>query len=155
MIYSDKVKRVLKNNNGISILNLEGSYLRKLKKRKNKSTAKLYYNTNEEIKFKNKDGKELTLKPTYEKLYSAKMVLSLETYRAFQNEELKNEIINYETNKPIDIEEFKEENKELYSKLFVNLKFEKKSIRFDDEGNKEITSKKDIRFNVYKNNNRR
>lgn len=152
MIYSDKVKRVLKNNNGISILNLEGSYLRKLKKRKNKSTAKLYYNTNEEIKFKNKDGKELTLKPTYEKLYSAKMVLSLETYRAFQNEELKNEIINYETNKPIDIEEFKEENKELYSKLFVNLKFEKKSIRFDDEGNKEITSKKDIRFNVYKNN---
>ena len=131
MIYSDKVKRVLKNNNGISILNLEGSYLRKLKKRKNKSTAKLYYNTNEEIKFKNKDGKELTLKPTYEKLYSAKMVLSLETYRAFQNEELKNEIINYETNKPIDIEEFKEENKELYSKLFVNLKFEKKSIRFE------------------------
>ena len=67
MIYSDKVKRVLKNNNGISILNLEGSYLRKLKKRKNKSTAKLYYNTNEEIKFKNKDGKELTLKCTYEK----------------------------------------------------------------------------------------
>ena len=65
---NNKVKTILKNNNGVSILNLEGSYLRKNKENK------LYYNTKEEISFKNKDGQLIKIKPTYGKLYSAKMV---------------------------------------------------------------------------------
>lgn len=143
----NKIKDILKYNNGVSILNLEGSYLRENKK------GKLCYNTKEEIQFKNKKGKLITVKPTYEKIYSAKMVLSLETFRAFNNfKELKNEIINSENNKPIDFETFEERNKELYTKLFVNLKFEKNSIKFDENGDKQITKKKDIRFNVYTEN---
>ena len=144
---NNKVKTILKNNNGVSILNLEGSYLRKNKENK------LYYNTKEEISFKNKDGQLIKIKPTYGKLYSAKMVLSLETFRAFNNfKELKNEIINSKNNKPIDLKNFEEKNQELYTKLFVNLKFEKNSIKFDEKGNKQITNKKDIRFNVYTEN---
>lgn len=146
---NNKIKDILLNNNGVSIINIDGSYLRKDKH------GKLYYNTNEDIKFKNKDGIEITIKPTYEKIYTAKMVLSLETFRAFNKDELKNEIINSETNKPIDIESFNEKNKELYTKLFVNLKFEKNSIRFEENDEnvlKKTTSKKDIRMDVYTKN---
>ena len=140
----NKIKNILKNNNGFSILNLEGSYLRK------DDDGNLYYNTTEIITFKNKDGKEIKIIPSYEKLYSAKMTLSLETYRAFGNfNQLKDEIIEKDSNKPIDFSTYKKVGQELYSKLFINLKFEKKAIRFDKEGNKEITSKKDIRNNVY------
>lgn len=142
----NKIKNILLRNNGVSIINIEGAYLRKDKK------GKLYYNTKEDIKFKNKEGKEVIVTPSYEKLYTAKMVLSLETFRAFSKEELKDEIILKETNKPIDIETFEEKGKELYSNLFVNLKFEKNSVRFDENGDKNITSKKDIRNNVYSEN---
>lgn len=140
----NKIKNILKNNNGFSILNLEGSYLRK------DNDGNLYYNTTEIITFKNKDGKEVKIVPSYEKLYSAKMTLSLETYRTFGNfNQLKDEIIEKDSNKPIDFLTYKKEGQELYSKLFINLKFEKKAVRFDKEGHKEITSKKDIRNNVY------
>ena len=44
----NKIKNILKNNNGFSILNLEGSYLRK------DDDGNLYYNTTEIITFKNK-----------------------------------------------------------------------------------------------------
>ena len=140
-----KIKDILLNNNGISIINLEGAYLRKDEK------GKLYYNTKEEIKFKNKEGKEIIVTPTYEKLYTAKMVLSLETYRAFNKQELKDEIILKDNNKPIDLSTFDEKGKELYSNLFVNLKFEKNAVRFN-EGIKDITNKKDIRNSVYNEN---
>ena len=50
---NNKIKDILLNNNGVSIINIDGSYLRKDKH------GKLYYNTNEDIKFKNKDGIEI------------------------------------------------------------------------------------------------
>lgn len=138
-----KLIDILLNNNGVSIMNLEGSYLMRNKK------GKLYYNSKEKIKFKNKDGKEMELTPTYIKLYNAKMPLSLETYRAFNL--IPNEIYDKSDNKLINIEDYDKKGQELYTKLFINFKFEKNKVEFDEDGNKKVTKKNNIRKEIYTN----
>lgn len=138
-----KLIDILLKNNGVSIMNLEGSYLRRNKKNE------LYYNSKEKILFKNKKGQKMELTPTYIKLYNAKMPLSLETYRAFSL--LPNEIYSKTDNRIINIKEYDKTGQELYTKLFINFKFEKNKVEFDEEGSKKITKKSDIRQEIYTN----
>ena len=98
------------------ILNLEGAYIYKaideenkeIKEGKKKGNKKIGYNTQK--KKKDKDGKDTKENLfSFSKLYSATMPYSLETIRAFEKYP----------------EEVLDNNGKQYTKLFINVNFEK------------------------------
>ena len=106
------------------ILNLEGAWL-------NKKDNEFVFSTIEEKKYKDKNDKEITIKPNKDKLFSATMPESLETLRAFG--ELPKEVVDGD-----------------FTKLFVNFKFTKD--RFDDSDTDDTTTrvnKKKLRKLIY------
>lgn len=105
------------------ILNLQGSWFNFTEA--TKGVKEFTLNTEGEITFKNKNDEEVKVKINENKLFSATMPYSLETYRAFNKFP----------------EEMYIKDNEQYTKLFVNFKFTKNKI--DD--NKEDSKKKKIK----------
>ena len=105
------------------ILNLEGAYIYKaiveenkeIKEGKKKENKKIGYNTQK--KKKDKDGKDTKENLfSFSKLYSATMPYSLETIRAFEKYP----------------EEVLDNNGKQYTKLFINVNFEK-HYKYEEE----------------------
>lgn len=118
------IEQLIKN--GIKIMNLEGAWL----ELNNKGDELFFeFDTNKDKSYINRDGEVITIKTDKEKIYSATMPYSLETIRAFEKypKELLNERMKVA----------KEGDKKIYTKLFINFKFNKKY--FDDGVDEEDT----------------
>lgn len=113
-------------NKNYRILNLEGAWF-------TKNDDVMEFNTTAKVKYKTKGGKYIEYIPNQDKLYSATMPYSLETYRAFT----------------LYPNEVWKENGELYTSLFVNFKFKKDRFDYDGKDNVIKVNKKKLRIHVY------
>lgn len=112
------------------ILNLEGAWFIQNKE------GKFIFSTTEDKVFKNKEGKEIKIKPNKYKLFNATMPYSVETIRAF--DKLPDEVIEDEL------------ITEQHTKLFVNFKFTKEYIDDAEEDDKATKiNKKKLRKLIY------
>jgi hypothetical protein len=124
------------------ILNLEGSWF-DLETLDNKDKV-FTYKTG--IRKYIKDGVEKDFKVNANKLFTATMPSSLETYRAFKA--YKDEVLNKELNIASDNE--MQQGQDLYTKLFVNFKFSKDFWEDgEDEDNVKKIKKKRLRKLIY------